>query len=313
MADNKYFVLCKNNCKYEGMTKEQIIAAIAEATGATPTNIDDAFITKIKDQNKGGVIKVWRGTTAEYNAIAEKDTDTVYIKTDDSRDADVDAAIKALGADLETLMSRGIALKVDEGVAFAMPSSMTNHKVKIKRKNLNAVAVPVITKARYFTDDGDANRTDIAVPLQINGDYLHAYNLYNNDIGMSVDIYEIGIYDGEVASGGGAGGFRVNVETFDFNTGAATVDKSFAEIVEVFNAGQYVYVTVQGQVIAPLISIDTETGAIFGVQMDGQAMTLIVNNDDTAIFTVSETATLTEDDVNTLIDNKLGAIENGTY
>ncbi len=311
MADRKYYVICQSNCKYEGMTKEQTIAAIAEATGATPTNIDDAFITKIKDQNKGGVIKVWRGTVAEYNAITKKDGDTVYIKTDDSRDADVDAAIKALGADLETLMSRGIALKVDS-VGFAMPSSMDNYKAQIKRKNLNAVAIPVITKARYFTDDGDANRTDIAVPLQINGDYLHAYNLYNNDIGMSVDIYEIGIYDGEVASGG-AGGFRVNVETFDFNTGAATVDKSFAEIVEAFNAGQYVYVTVEGQLIAPLISIAAEAGAIFGIQMDGQAMSLIINNDDTAIFTVSETATLTEDDVNTLIDNKLGAIENGTY
>lgn len=77
--ERRYFVLCEDNCKFEGMTKEQIIAAIAEATGATPTLVDEAFITKIKEQNAQAATKLWVGTKAEYNAIDTPATDTVYI------------------------------------------------------------------------------------------------------------------------------------------------------------------------------------------------------------------------------------------
>lgn len=102
-TDRTYYVICSDKCMFEGMTKEQIITAIAEATGATPTSIDDAFITKIKEQNKNGIIKFWRGTVAEYNAIAEKDADTLYIKTDDTRDAEIDAALQEINADIEEI------------------------------------------------------------------------------------------------------------------------------------------------------------------------------------------------------------------
>ena len=77
------YVICDTNCKYEGMTKEQIIAAIAEATGNTPTGIDDAFITKLKEQNANGTVKLWIGTTAQFNAVATKDENTLYLLTDD--------------------------------------------------------------------------------------------------------------------------------------------------------------------------------------------------------------------------------------
>lgn len=90
MADKKYYVLCGSNCKYESMTKEQIIAAIAEATGKTATDVDAAFITKIKEINKGATVQIWFGKTAEYNAIANKRSDVIYIKTDDSALADIE-------------------------------------------------------------------------------------------------------------------------------------------------------------------------------------------------------------------------------
>ena len=90
MADKKYYVLCGSNCKYESMTKEQIIAAIAEATGKTATDVDAAFITKIKDINKGAAVQIWLGTTAEYKAISNKRSDVFYIKTDDSTLADIE-------------------------------------------------------------------------------------------------------------------------------------------------------------------------------------------------------------------------------
>lgn len=81
MAELKHFVIGENDCFIEGMTKEEIYAAIAETTGNTPTGVDSAFITKLVNQN-GGTLKLWRGTTAEYNALETKDADTIYVRTD---------------------------------------------------------------------------------------------------------------------------------------------------------------------------------------------------------------------------------------
>lgn len=90
MSDRNYYVLCDDNCRFEGMTKEQIIAAIAEATGTTPTQIDDAFITKIKEQNANAATKLWVGTKAQYNAIETKADDVIYIIKESGAPALVD-------------------------------------------------------------------------------------------------------------------------------------------------------------------------------------------------------------------------------
>lgn len=81
MDGRKYYVLCRDNCKFEGMTKEQIYAAIAEATGGVLTDVDDAFITQLVEQNTGAAMRLWIGTEAEYNAVEANggiDTDTIY-------------------------------------------------------------------------------------------------------------------------------------------------------------------------------------------------------------------------------------------
>lgn len=86
MSDGKkYYCFCSSNCKYETMTKEQILSAIAQAI-ATGRVIDPngGYITALKEQNSGSMFTVWVGTTEQYNAIAEKETNCLYIKTDDS-------------------------------------------------------------------------------------------------------------------------------------------------------------------------------------------------------------------------------------
>ena len=70
MSEKKYYCLCGSNCKYETLTKEQIIAAIAEATGVIVTDVDAAFITKVKESNTGSDVSFWMGTKAQFNAIA---------------------------------------------------------------------------------------------------------------------------------------------------------------------------------------------------------------------------------------------------
>lgn len=71
MAERKYWVFCDDGCKFESMTKEQILAAIQQAVSeGTISNIDAGFITKIKEQNAGGALSFWKGTEAQLNKLA---------------------------------------------------------------------------------------------------------------------------------------------------------------------------------------------------------------------------------------------------
>ena len=80
MSDKNFYVLGDDNCKYEGMSKEQIIATIQEAisTGTIP-ELDAGVITKIKEQNKQRALSFWVGSQAEYNAIQKKADNCFYI------------------------------------------------------------------------------------------------------------------------------------------------------------------------------------------------------------------------------------------
>lgn len=99
MPNRKYFVICEDNCKFESMTKEQIIAAITQAVNdGNVGDIDAGFITTVKEQNAGKGLTFWIGTTAEYNAIPDddKNADCLYIKTDDTFETDYIAALAEL-------------------------------------------------------------------------------------------------------------------------------------------------------------------------------------------------------------------------
>ena len=100
MSEKKYFCFCSSNCKYETMTKEQILAAIAQAaeTGLV-IDPDSGFITKVKETNAGGYISFWVGTQAQYNALKEKDhKHCMYIITDCASAAELTQAVKDLKA-----------------------------------------------------------------------------------------------------------------------------------------------------------------------------------------------------------------------
>lgn len=87
MADGrKYYVFCDSNCKFEGMTKEQIITAITQAINTgTIKDIDTGFVTKIKEQNAGKQLTFWVGKQSQYNALTEKDENCFYIIADDDK------------------------------------------------------------------------------------------------------------------------------------------------------------------------------------------------------------------------------------
>lgn len=130
MADRTYFVICEDKCLFEAMTKEQIYDAIAEATGSTPTGVDSAFITKIKEQNANRELKFWVGTQAQYNAIAEPAIDTFYLITDPTFESDIQVEIAELQTEINALKE----LKpIDISSSIELSTNNTNVTVVSKK------------------------------------------------------------------------------------------------------------------------------------------------------------------------------------
>lgn len=94
MSNKNYKVLCGDDCLHDGMSKEQILAAIEQiiSTGEIQ-DIDTGFITKIKELNTSAALRFWVGTNAQYNALPEKVENCFYIMTDDTRDEDLEKTV----------------------------------------------------------------------------------------------------------------------------------------------------------------------------------------------------------------------------
>lgn len=102
MAEERtYYVICEDNCRFESMTKEEILTAITNAVQqGNFGDIDTGFVTKVKEQNRNVALKFWVGTQAEYNALEDKPNNTFCIITDDEAKENIEAEIKSLLADM---------------------------------------------------------------------------------------------------------------------------------------------------------------------------------------------------------------------
>ena len=112
--ERNYYVICDDNCKFPAMTAEQVLAAIAEATGNTPSSVDNAFITKIKEKNGNSNLKFWVGTQAQYNALTPEEN-TFYIITDSESEAAEQAAAIAELAERINLLEEKSNTIIEEG------------------------------------------------------------------------------------------------------------------------------------------------------------------------------------------------------
>lgn len=140
MANERiYYVICDDNCKFEGMTKEQIYAAIVEAmTEGTISDVDAGFITTIKELNQNQNVKFWIGLQAEYNALEEIDPTTIYIITDAEN-----AAAETPGEEL--------------------PDSVIREVVEIKSGGSVVGSLEFLRSANYVTVNANLNNGSEAV------------------------------------------------------------------------------------------------------------------------------------------------------
>lgn len=97
MDTPRVYVLCGQNCKYEGMTKEQILTAIVNAIQTREIgDINTGFVTTIKTVNNQPM-KFFLGKQAEYAQLTEDDKQNLFaIITDDTTRENLIAAIEAL-------------------------------------------------------------------------------------------------------------------------------------------------------------------------------------------------------------------------
>lgn len=97
MSTPSVYVICDNNCKYEGMTKEQILTAIAQAVeSGTVGNIDVGFITTIKTIT-GTPLQFFVGKQAAYEKLtAEQKHNLFAIITDDASKENIEKALADL-------------------------------------------------------------------------------------------------------------------------------------------------------------------------------------------------------------------------
>lgn len=98
MADTpKVYVICDLNCKFEGMTKEQIYTAIVQAVNeGTIGDIDTGFVQTIKTIN-GKALKFFVGEQHEYELLSEKDREGLFaIITNDMDKYSILTAIETL-------------------------------------------------------------------------------------------------------------------------------------------------------------------------------------------------------------------------
>lgn len=101
MANRIVYAICSDDCKFETMTKEDILAAIQQAIEqGYVSEPGEAVFSKIKEINANGTAQIWVGTEAEFNAlniaqnihksVVRVGTDGVlYLCTDDTSINDV--------------------------------------------------------------------------------------------------------------------------------------------------------------------------------------------------------------------------------
>lgn len=100
MAERKYFCLCESNCKFETMTKEQILTAITQAVESGEVkDVDTGFVQTIKTIN-GQPLKFFVGSQYEYEQLSDTERENVFaiISNDTNMESIIEVVVGLEGA-----------------------------------------------------------------------------------------------------------------------------------------------------------------------------------------------------------------------
>lgn len=97
MSTPTVYVFCNENCRHEGMTKEQILTAISQAVeNGVIGDVDTGFVTTLKTVN-GTYLKFYYGTKADFDALPADQKENVFaIFSNDTIGEDMKSSIEEL-------------------------------------------------------------------------------------------------------------------------------------------------------------------------------------------------------------------------
>ena len=163
------YVICDQNCKFEGMTKEQILTAIVQAVeNGTIGDIDTGFITTIKTIN-GTPLKFFVGEQAAYDALTDEEKNNLFaIITNDTTKAGIIATIEELQTNYKELRD-GL---VDGSFVVAKATSATSATKATNDGSGNNIASTYAKKTDIEDGSIVAAKATTATELEIDETYF---------------------------------------------------------------------------------------------------------------------------------------------
>lgn len=189
MATPKVYVICDQNCKFESMTKEQILAAIMQAVNeGTIGDIDAGFITTVKTIN-GLPLRFFYGEQAAYDELSDDEKDGLFaIITNDTFKQGINEAIEKLQEkhkeQFEGLVSGTFVVKkADEAKAAKTATKLSNNGFEFGRA---LVAKPTSEKLYQVPQNGASGLysvyKDLSNKMLIIEVSVYSANIYGNNL-----------------------------------------------------------------------------------------------------------------------------------
>lgn len=165
------YAICDNNCRYETLTREQILTAIMQAVNeGTIGDIDAGFITTVKTIN-GRKLKLFVGSQSEYETLTDDDKQNLFaVITNDTTKEGINAVLDGLESDLdglETKINKIVEGKTEvnrarfaEFAAILDPASAEEgdyetssdgRSLTIKQKGIYVVNIYSVVEGNYYT------------------------------------------------------------------------------------------------------------------------------------------------------------------
>lgn len=191
MTTPTVYVICDTNCKYEGMTKEQIYTAIAQAVESGEIgDINTGFITTIKTIT-GTPLKFFVGTQAEYNELTEDEKQNLFaIISDDTTGEGILTAIETLQTDLADLANR--VTEDEKAIEKAIEENAT--AIKENADNLADHAKHEFKRVGAYTITNGAGTLSTGRQNQLVDNDVYLVTLFRTSGGTTITYSAIAMY-----------------------------------------------------------------------------------------------------------------------
>ena len=173
MAESKYYVICNSGCRFESMTKEQILTAITQAVNeGTIGDINTGFVTTIKTVN-GRALKFFVGSQSEYEVLTDDEKKNLFaVITNDTNKESLFSAIEEIRAQLDAQETR----LADGSVVAGKAESLTAEQSQIEVAAGDAFEYNFDTDCLYIVEVSIADGATVALFVKCSAidDFVHA-------------------------------------------------------------------------------------------------------------------------------------------